>query len=71
MQLKCYSNRALHGYEYIVDGKSASATWSDTLFLEPEEKVFRVWRDVAFQHTGVENGIQFRWKVARNVKQIG
>ncbi|KAL3484495.1 hypothetical protein BJX62DRAFT_248375 [Aspergillus germanicus] len=70
IQLKCHFNRALHDYDYLVDGKTASATWGDTIALEPEKDVLAVWRDAAFYHTGVANGIQFRWTVSDNVKQI-
>jgi hypothetical protein len=70
MQLKCHFNCALHDYDSLVDGKTASATWGDIIALEPEKDVLAVWRDAAFYHTGVENGIQFRWMVGDNVKHI-
>ncbi len=70
MEIKCFSNRALHEFGYIVDGHSASATWTDSIKAELEEEVFRVWRDAVFQHTGVKNAIQFRWKILHTVELI-
>ncbi|KAL3451861.1 hypothetical protein BJX65DRAFT_303581 [Aspergillus insuetus] len=60
MQLRSGTRRAIHDFRYIVDDNSVSATWGDTVSLEPEEDVLQVWRDAAFQHTGVENAIQLR-----------
>ncbi|KAF4219271.1 hypothetical protein CNMCM5878_003575 [Aspergillus fumigatiaffinis] len=58
MDLKCFSSLVSHGFVYEVKGKAATATWTDPAAYVPDEGVVNVWRDAAFQHTGVESSLE-------------
>jgi hypothetical protein len=60
MDLKCFSSLVSHGFVYEVKGKAATATWTDPAAYVPDEGVVNVWRDAAFQHTGVESGLEVK-----------
>ncbi|PKX95425.1 uncharacterized protein P174DRAFT_419363 [Aspergillus novofumigatus IBT 16806] len=58
MDLKCFSPLVSHGFVYEVKGKAATAAWTDPAAYAPAEGVLNVWRDAAFQHTGVESSLE-------------
>jgi hypothetical protein len=60
MDLKCLSSLVSNGFVYEVKGKAATATWTDPAAYVPEEGVVNVWRDAAFQHTGVESSLEVK-----------
>ncbi|GIJ89545.1 hypothetical protein Asppvi_008487 [Aspergillus pseudoviridinutans] len=60
MVLKCYSGLITHEFQYQVEEKVATATWTDLAGYAPEECVVQVWRDAAFEHTGVESSLEVK-----------
>jgi hypothetical protein len=60
MDLKCVFTLVSHGFMYEVNEKAATATWTDPAAYAPEECVLQVWRDAAFEHTGVESSLEVK-----------
>ncbi|GIK07117.1 hypothetical protein Aspvir_002772 [Aspergillus viridinutans] len=60
MDLKCSPGLISHQFEYQVEEKGATATWTDLAGYAPEECVVQAWRDAAFEHTGMESSLEVK-----------
>ncbi|KAG2026226.1 hypothetical protein GB937_001733 [Aspergillus fischeri] len=62
MNLTCHFGLIDHSFDYQVKEKVATVTWTDLSLAgyAPDECIVQVWRDAAFQHTGIASSLEVK-----------
>jgi hypothetical protein len=62
MNLTCHFGLIDYSFDYQVKEKVATATWTDLSLAgyAPNECIVQVWRDAAFQHTGIASSLEVK-----------